>query len=280
MMKPCINQVTTLSTPFEVDVGAYAHAGWTAVEVWLTKLETYLETHTFAEARGLLATEGIQAVGASSQGGLLLSRGQERAAHWDDFERRLGILAELSVPVLVVAADFVAEPVSADYGRASEALAEAAERARRSGVKLAFEFQKAGSFCTSLETAIALVSEAGSDGLGVCLDLFHYYTGPSKFEDLALLSSANLAWVQVCDLTGTPRELAGDSDRILPGDGDFQIGPILDQLAKVGYDGYVSLELLNPRLWPIPAARVADVGYQAVCRVLGQGGRAGQWGGP
>ncbi|HEV3121965.1 MAG TPA: sugar phosphate isomerase/epimerase, partial [Isosphaeraceae bacterium] len=95
------------------------------------------------------------------------------------------------------------------------------------------------------------------------------------------LTAANLAWVQVCDLTGTPRELAGDSDRILPGDGDFQFGPILDQLAKVGYDGYVSLEVLNPLLWPIPAARVADIGYQAVCRVLGQGGRAGQaWGGP
>ncbi|HEV3121255.1 MAG TPA: sugar phosphate isomerase/epimerase, partial [Isosphaeraceae bacterium] len=118
MMKPCINQVTTLSTPFEVDIGAYAYAGWTAVEVWLTKLETYLETHSIAEARGLLATEGIQAVGASSQGGLLLSTGAERAAHWEDFERRLQILGELSVPLLVVAADFVAEPVKEDYSRA------------------------------------------------------------------------------------------------------------------------------------------------------------------
>ena len=66
-----------------------------------------------------------------------------------------------------------------------------------------------------------------------------------------------------------PRELAGDSDRILPGEGDFQIGPILDHLGRIGYDGYVSLEVLNPQLWQVPADRVADLGYQAVCRVLG-----------
>ena len=41
-MKPCISQATTLSTPFEADLPAYAQGGWTAVELWLTKLETYL----------------------------------------------------------------------------------------------------------------------------------------------------------------------------------------------------------------------------------------------
>ena len=99
--------------------------------------------------------------------------------------------------------------------------------------------------------------------------MFHYYTGPSKFEDLAYLSPSNLAWVQVCDLSGTPRELAGDGDRILPGEGDFQLGPIVDHLGQIGYDGYVSLEVLNPHLWQVAADRVADLGHQALCRVLG-----------
>ena len=44
-MKPCISQATTLSTPFEADVSAYARGGRSAVELWLTKLETFLETH-------------------------------------------------------------------------------------------------------------------------------------------------------------------------------------------------------------------------------------------
>ncbi|HEV3163780.1 MAG TPA: sugar phosphate isomerase/epimerase [Isosphaeraceae bacterium] len=267
-MKPCINQVTTLRGLFEEDLEAYARAGWSALEIWLTKLETYLQTHSIAQARALLEASGIQAVGASSQGGLLLSQGLERAAHWGDFRRRLELLSALDVPTLVVAADFGGEATANDYPRAIESLAEVAQVARSFNVRLALEFQKGARFCTSLDTALALVSQAGTDGLGVCLDLFHYYTGPSKFEDLAYLTPENLAWVQICDLSGTPRELAGDADRILPGDGDFQLAPIVDHLARIGYDGYVSLEVLNPQLWPIPAEQVADLGYQAVRRAL------------
>src|SRR6476659_4991553 len=99
-MKPCISQATTLSTPFESDLSAYARGGWTAVEVWLTKLETYLETHTTAEARSLLGDQGLTPAAAAAQGGLLLSRGAEREAHWDHYRRRLAILHELGVPTL------------------------------------------------------------------------------------------------------------------------------------------------------------------------------------
>ena len=276
-MKACINQVTTLSTPFEDDLSAYARGGWSAVELWLTKLETFLEGHPVAEAGRLLADNGLEAAGASGQGGLLLSRGEERAAHWDHYRRRLAVLQELGVPTLVLGADVGGEPTPDDYGRAAGSLAEAAELAGRHGVRLALEFQKTSRFCASLDTALALVAQAGVPGLGVCLDLFHFETGPSKADDLAYLSPGNLAWVQVCDLSGTPREMARDGDRILPGDGDFPIGPILAHLARIGYDGFVSLEALNPLLWAIPADRVADAGFQATARLLGSlaGARAG-----
>ena len=41
-MKPCISQATTLNNPFEADLAVYQSGGWTAVELWLTKLETFL----------------------------------------------------------------------------------------------------------------------------------------------------------------------------------------------------------------------------------------------
>jgi 2-keto-myo-inositol isomerase len=267
-MKPCISQATTLSTPFELDIEAYGRAGWSAVELWLTKLETYLKTHTVAEVRALLDEHQVQAVAAASQGGLLLSRDAERDEHWDHFGRRLELLRELGVPTLVVAADFARDLTPEDFGRAAANLVEAAELAGESGVRLALEFQRGQTICTSLDTALALVSQGSGGNPGVCLDLFHYYTGPSKFEDLAYLSPENLAWVQVCDLSGIPRELAGDADRILPGDGDFQLGPIFDHLGAIGYEGYVSLEVLNPQLWAIPADRVADAARQAMDRLL------------
>jgi 2-keto-myo-inositol isomerase len=267
-MIPCISQATTLSTPFEVDLPAFARAGWPAVEIWLTKLETYLQSHSIAEARAIFEDNQIVPAGAASQGGLLLSVGDARAAHWDHFKRRLEILQALNVRTLVISADFTNEPSPDDFMRASASLIEAGELAGLHKVSLALEFQKSAKFCASLDTTLALIAQSEAANVGVCLDLFHYYTGPSKFEDLAYLTRENLKWVQVCDLSGTPRELAGDSDRILPGDGDFQIGPILEHLARIGYDQFVSLELLNPQLWPVAAPAVADAGLRSISRLF------------
>ncbi len=268
-MKLCISQATTLSTPFEGDLDAYALAGWSDVELWLTKLEAFVQDKPLSAARTLLDERGLKAVAAASQGGLLLSSGDERDTHWDLFRRRLEILATLEIPTLVVAVDHAREAIAEDYARCVASLVEAAELARASGVRLAIEFQKTSKFCSSLDTMLALIAQANDDHLGVCLDLFHYYTGPSKFEDLGYLSVANLAWVQVSDLSGVPRELAGDSDRILPGEGDFQLDPILDHLASIGYDGHLSLEVNNPQLWAVPPDRLADAGMRAMVRMLG-----------
>jgi sugar phosphate isomerase/epimerase len=270
-MKPCISQATTLKNAFEADAAVFSRNGWIAVEIWLTKLESFLEGHAPREARAVFESHGIKPVAAAAQGGLLLSRGAERHIHWSDLRRRLELLSELGVSTLIVTPDFVSHVSRDDYSRAAAALGEAAALAATFGVRIALEFQKASALCSCLETAMALIAEAGeAGGAGVCLDVFHYYTGPSKLEDLAYLSRANLAWVQVCDLSGTPRELAGDRDRILPGDGDFQLAPIVEQLGRIGYDGYVSLEVLNPRLWEVDSDRVADLGRRALSRVLGR----------
>jgi 2-keto-myo-inositol isomerase len=278
-MIPCISQVSMLSTPFDTDLSSSARGGFGAVELWMTKLESYLESHKIADVKTVLDREGLRAVAAASQGGLLLSTGAERETHWEHFRRRLGWLRELQVPTMIVAADFVRSPSGDDYARAAGSLAEAGALASEAGVRLALEFQKGSGFCSCLETAVALIAESGAEGVGVCLDLFHYYTGPSKFEDLGYLTPENLAWVQVSDLSATPREIAGDSDRIFPGEGDFRLDPILDHLASIGYDGHVSLEILNPMLWSIPADRVADAGYQSIVRVLGPRISVQPWGG-
>jgi 2-keto-myo-inositol isomerase len=270
LMKPCISQATTLNNSFETDPSVYSRGGWPAVELWLTKLESFLESHSLADARELFDRNGVKPVAAAAQGGLLLSQGEERVATWQHFERRLECLGQLGVATMILAPDFARKPRADDFGRAATALGEAAEIARRFGVRLALEFQSTSPLCSCLETAAALVAQSGATNAGVCFDVFHYYTGPSKFEDMAYLTPNNLAWVQVCDLSGTPRELAGDRDRILPGEGDFQLGPIVDQLGSIGYDGFVSLEVLNPHLWQASADRVADFGYRAVCRVLGR----------
>lgn len=268
-MNLCISQATTLPTPFADDLAAFADVGWTAVEVWLTKLEKHLENATVEDTRRLLAERGLRPTAAAYQGGLLLSQGESRKAHFDHFRRRLELCQALGIPTLLIVADFAQRPDAVALERSVVSLAQAAQWAAGFGVRLALEFRGSDAFCTCLDTALALVTQCRQPNVGVCLDLFHYYKGPSKPDDLARLTRENLAHVQLSDVAGVPRELMTDSDRILPGDGDFNAGPVVETLRRIGYDGYVSLEVMNPMLWQMKVTQVAELGLMALRRVVG-----------
>ena len=51
---------------------------------------------------------------------------------------------------------------------------------------------------------------------------------------LAAHEGDRLAHIQLSDVAGVARELATDADRILPGDGDFQIDRVLRALRAIG----------------------------------------------
>jgi sugar phosphate isomerase/epimerase len=268
-MKACISEATTLPASFAEDVANFADAGCRAMEVWLTKLETHLEAHSPDDTRKLLSDSGMTLAAAAYQGGLLLSQGEQRKAHYDHFKRRLDLCQHLGIPTLLVVADFAEAVDATGLERSVVSLAQAAQWAAGFGVTLALEFRGKNTFCASLDTALALVHQCGEPNVGVNLDVFHYYTGPSKFEDLGLLTADRLAHVQLCDVAGVPRELATDADRVLPGDGDFQLPALLDALRQIGYAGWVSLELMNPTLWKANPVRVLDIGYTALRKSLG-----------
>jgi sugar phosphate isomerase/epimerase len=269
-MRSCISQATSLPASFADDVNAYADGGCTATEVWLTKLEKHLETHPVADTRKLLEDRQMTLAAASYQGGLLLSQGEQRKAHYDHFKRRLDLCQGFGIPTLLVVADFVERVDATALQRAVVSLKQAAQWAAGFGVRLALEFRGAATFCSSLDTALSLVEASGEPNVGVNLDVFHYYTGPSKFDDLAGLTPANLAFVQVCDVAGVPRELATDADRVFPGEGDFRLDPIVQHLRRIGYDGYVSLELMNPTVWQAKPSQVAELGWSSLRRLLGE----------
>ena len=258
-----------MSCSFAEDVENYADAGCTGMEVWLTKLENHLEKNSAADTRKLLQDRGMTLAAAAYQGGLLLSQGEQRKAHFDHFRKRLDVCQQFGIKTLLVVADFVDKIDETALSRAVVSLTQAAQWAAGFDVTLALEFRGRNTFCASLDSALALVHACGEPNIGVNLDVFHYYTGPSKFEDFSHLTLDRLAHVQIADLSGIARELAGDSDRVLPGDGDFQLAPILDVLRQLGYQGWVSLELMNPTLWRANPKQVAEIAFTSLRKILG-----------
>jgi 4-hydroxyphenylpyruvate dioxygenase len=268
-MIPALAQVCSLPSPFEKDIADYAAGKCGAVELWLTKLENYLQSHTLDDVRRLLDENEMTTPVASYQGGLLASQGEQRREAWSLFERRLELCKDLKIKTIVVACDVPRPLDQQTLERVQLSLVQVAQQCGQRGLRAALEFQASSAFGNNLQSAAAMVAEVGSPHLGICFDAFHYYCGPSKGEDLGYLMPQNLFHVQLCDLADVPRELASDGDRILPGDGDLPLTPIVARLKEIDYRGTVSIELMNQQLWQVPPRQFGEIAMTSLRKVLG-----------
>lgn len=269
-MKPALSTVCSLESGLGTILEDYAAGHVEAVDLWLGHAETHLEHHGVGELRELFAMRDIAPVAASFQGGLLTGRGDARREHWGHFERRLELLRELGIPVLVVAGDAFGPLGPQDLADLSGNLAASAAMAADAGVRLALEFDARASFPNNLQSAVALVEDVGHPNLGICLDWFHFSVGPSKPLDLSLLRRETLAHVQLSDTADVPREMAADSDRILPGEGGSPPDELVRRLVEIGYSGAVSVEVLDPRMWRVPPRQFGEIAITSLRAILGQ----------
>jgi 4-hydroxyphenylpyruvate dioxygenase len=268
-MKPAISTVCSLDASLGTILEDYAAGHVDAIDLWLGHADAFLKEYDVAALKDRLAERGIAAIAASFQGGLLISQGDARREHWSHFDTRLALCRDLGIPVLVVAGDAFGPLTSEDLGRLSMSLREAAKRAAAVGIRLALEFDSRASFPNNLQSAVAVVEEVGSPALGICLDWFHFTVGPSKPLDLGLLSNDNLAHVQLSDIADVPREMAGDADRILPGEGSSPPDELVARLKEIGYSGAVAAELQNPMLWRVPPRQFGEIAMTSLRRLLG-----------
>jgi 2-keto-myo-inositol isomerase len=268
-MLPTLSQVCSLSSPFEKDLEDYAAGHVTSVELWFTKLENYVASHSTKAVRELLDQFGLTAPVVSFQGGLLTSQGDARREAWEQFHKRIALCREIGIGTIVIAGDILPPLDQVGLDRVQTSLVQVAQACGAAGLRAALEFQSTAVFGNNLQTAAALVAEVGSPHLGLCFDVFHYHCGPSKLEDLGYLTRENLFHVQLCDLSDVPRELARDADRILPGDGDLPLAPVVARLREIAYEGPVSVELMNPQLWQVPARQFGEIAITALRRTLG-----------
>jgi 4-hydroxyphenylpyruvate dioxygenase len=270
-MKLSISQASTLPTPFEADVQGAVDGGCSLIEVWLTKLEQALEKTSTEQLQQFLQERDVRFAAAAYHGGLLLSQGEARQTAFDHFRQRLDLCQTFHIPLIVLVPDTTTvslDPTS--LGRVVVSLTQAAQWAAGYGIHVALEFRAGNVLCNNLQTALALIGECRQPNLGVCLDWFHFYAGPSKEDDLQLLTKQNLAHVQVCDVAGILRERMTDSDRIFPGEGDFEYARLMQRLRELNYEGAVSLELFNPVLWKVKPSQVSELGLTSLQRLVNQ----------
>jgi sugar phosphate isomerase/epimerase len=136
---------------------------------------------------------------------------------------------------------------ASDWERQTAAMKEAAAVVRDSSVRIAVEFLPTMSLKGLTET-VDLVRDAGLDAAGAQIDIWHHTRGPSTWTDLEGVDLDAVAYVEFND---APPMLNDDllhelmERRIFPGEGEFETQRFADAFKKRGYDGIVSVEVLN-----------------------------------
>jgi sugar phosphate isomerase/epimerase len=259
-MRLSISQITTVTQTFADDLDAYRASGADGVGIWEMKLaDDSLERF---RASGLGAAAAIPAVPSILP--LPLMEGPE-----DPAERVEAIRSGIRrlAPFEPECVLFLTGPGD-DRATVIEGIRAIADEGRAQGIRVALEpiqreFMDLWSIVGSLGEAAALVDEAGAD-VGVIYDSWHLWREPLEEVER---HRDRIRGVHLADWREPTRNT---NDRVLPGEGAVEFGPILDALR---WDGFYDLEIFSDAelagsLWQEEPRALARRGVEALRRTL------------
>jgi sugar phosphate isomerase/epimerase len=154
---------------------------------------------------------------------------------------------------------------------AAAAFAALCDRAAARGLLVQLEFLP-WSRIPDLETAWCVVREADRPNGGLALDAWHYFRSGSAGSLLRSIPGARLLGVQLCDAPATPEPdppHATLHERLLPGDGELDLGALVHDLRAIGATAPVGIEVFSDQLDALEPTEVGRRAGAALRRLLG-----------
>jgi sugar phosphate isomerase/epimerase len=151
--------------------------------------------------------------------------------------------------------------VVAALRRCADVLAEA-------GAGLAVEFSPLGPVPT-IRAGLEVVAAVGAERAGLLIDTWHFCLGDSTWDDLARMRPDEIAFVQFTDAPAVASDdLMRETmhRRALPGEGTLELERFASTLIDRGWQGLVSVEVLNRELRTLPIAEFARRAHESTAR--------------
>ncbi len=268
-MRRSLSEISTPHTSFEEDVVAYATAGFEGIGIWEHKLPSddraniaLLLEHGLGVAICVPTIPSILPLAIPGMRGPLDPA--ERIESICVSIRRLAQYAPEAIACLTGPLGELPE----DEARriVNDGLLHAAAAARVADVRLGFEpvhriDRDVASFVNSIEDAVAVLSKAGLDDVGLLLDTYHVWDDPAVWDFIAR-ASYRIAGVHVSDWPTDPNQ----GGRELPGLGRSRTKELVDALALSGWDGYLDVEIFSEPegFWSLDVDEAARQAHAAV----------------
>jgi 2-keto-myo-inositol isomerase len=267
-----MHQYTSARSGYRKSLEGWARAGIRNVEPSAGSLDDYLKTDSLASAKRLLTDNGLSIVSGAVEVTGLWEPNPNFSKNLDAFRKRCEQFAELGAPLVYSPCATTAKFAPDDYVRCLDNIRQSAEVARQFKLRVAAEFVRNSTFLASLPTALRLHREAAHPNFGILFDCYHFWSGPSKFEDMDSIKPGEIIHAHLNDTQDLPRELLDLQSRVIPGDGVAPLAKILRKLADTGYGGPISVELFLPKFQqadPFELAKEIKLKCEAVFKDAG-----------
>jgi sugar phosphate isomerase/epimerase len=267
-MTLAMHQNTSSGAGFRGSLEGWARAGIRNVELTNTLLDGFLKTDSLPAARRVVADLGLTPVMCASGVFGIWEPGEKRAELLDAFRRRCEQFAALGLTSIYTPSAATQRFTEDDFKSGPDRMREVGDIAKQFGMTALIEATRASTYVAALPTMLSMTRAAGN--VKPLLDCYHFWSGPSKLEDLDLIREGEIGHVHFQDVPDLPRELLDQTTRFIPGDGVAPLNRILRQLSAKEYSGPLSVELFLPRFRDADPFQVATEIRQKCERVMRQ----------
>ena len=194
----------------------------------------------------------------------------------DEARRRavasLDFAAAIGAPMVMTCSNTDADALCDDDAIVAD-LRALGDMAAERGLRVAYEALAWGRHVHDYRRSWELVRMADHPALGLVLDSFHVCARDHPIEPIAQIPGERIFLVQLSDapILDLPYMRWSRGHRVLPGDGDFDLGAFMAAVRATGYDGVVSLECFSKSLREQDPAHVAEEGMADLTRLWSGG---------
>ncbi len=266
-MEACYNLQTCMDSALEEDVKLCAKHGFDLIEINFDKARQYLADHTIENLKQLLDENGIRC--ATINAIFAISFAGEK-----EWERILGELNEACTlgkalgakGVIALTSERVDLPEGVTdqqiYEDTIEVLKRMSDAAEESGMMVGLE--PVGTMAVGdVKTAWNIVKDIDRANVGIVIDDFNLYLWDlgADFDLIRDIDPEKILITHINDAEKIPFAKVDQMHRCMPGDGRIDVAHYMECVRATGYDGPVSIEILNPGIWAkgpeavIPEAR-------------------------
>ena len=246
-MTLAIHQNTSAGAGYRGSLEGWSRAGIKYVEITNTLLDGFLKTESLPAARRVLTDLGLTPVSCACGVGGLWEPNPNHAAALEEFKRRCEMFASLGLKRIYAPTTTTQKFTQDDYKTGADNMRGVGEIAKQFGMTAMAEAVRASTFVSTLSTLLRMTREAAHPNIAPLLDIYHFWSGLNKLEDLDLIHPREIGHVHFQDVPDIPRELFDNTTRIIPGDGVAPLTQILRKLASKEYAGPLSVELFLPK---------------------------------